>query len=159
MPFFCPKQQWIENYVATLFPEADAGSIDLEATRLSLLSERPIDMEKTKKLWSSSQSETGAAAFLKDYRGSAQKKLLSLEKTDPTEEEKETMSELEAILSVSYEDQLQKLVSMGTLRAVLDEYAPGSEREAFFEQYTPIFLEGMELEHLVDEDLLVGQAE
>lgn len=109
-----------------------------------------MDSKKTKEFWSKVGTETGAEAFLRDYRASVQERLNSLwEATDLSEEDKTTQTELEAILAVPYDTQLHKLVNMGTLRPILDDYAPGSERKSFFEQYTPIFLEGLEMEHLV----------
>ncbi|KAL7534722.1 hypothetical protein ACHAXR_006819 [Thalassiosira sp. AJA248-18] len=150
---------WIENYVATLYPEADTSSVDKEATRISLLSERPVDGNKTKEFWGKVGTETGAAAFLKDYRVSMNEKLKSLWEASSTlsDEDKTTMSELEAILSVPFDSQLDKIVNMGTLRPILDDYAPGSERKSFFEKYNPIFLEGLEMEHLVpDPDGPIG---
>lgn len=150
--------QWIEVYVAALYPEADASTVDKEATRNSLLSERPIDSKKTKDFWSKVRTETEAELFLRDYRTSAQEKLQSLkEATTLTEEDKTTQSELDAILSVPFDTQLEKLVKMGTLRPILDDYAPASERKSFFEKYSPIFLEGLEMEHLVpDPDGPIG---
>jgi hypothetical protein len=143
--------------VATLYPEADAGTVDKEATRISLLSERPVDTEKTKEFWAKARQETEAEAFLIDYRENAKEKLTSLkqqqQETSPSaklkEDEIATMYELEAILSVPFDAQLQKLVKMGTLRPLLDEYAPSAERQLFLEKYTPLFLEGLEMEHLV----------
>jgi len=58
---------------------------------------------------------------------------------------------------VSFEDQLAKFVDMGTLRPILDDYASGSERQSFFAKYAHIFLEGLEMEHLVpDPDGPIG---
>jgi len=150
--------QWIEKYVATLSPEAAVSSIDKDATRIALLSERPIDSSKTKEFWSKVRTETEAELFLEDYRKHAEEKLQSLNDTSSqTDEEKQTMSELQAILAVPFERQLQKILDMGTLRPVLDDYAPGAERNAFLEKYTPIFLEGLVMEHLVpDADGPIG---
>ena len=154
------KQQWIEKYVSIIYPEADASSVDKEATRISLLSERPVDTAKTKELWSKvGTSQTDAESFLKDYRASAEEKLNTLWASASTlsDEEKETQLELEAILSVPFGIQLDKLVNMGTLRPILDEYYPGTERNAFLEKYAHIFLEGLEVEHLVpDSDGAIG---
>ncbi len=132
--------------------------MDKEATRLSLLSERPIDAKKTKEFWSSIGSETDAESFLADYRANAERKLNSLwALPSPTEEDRELQTELEAILSVPFDVQLGKLADMGTLRPILDEYAPGRERRAFLEKYAHIFLEGLEMEHLVpDPDGPIG---
>lgn len=123
---------------------------------MELLAERPLDSEKTKEFWSKVRTEEEADIFLRDYRTSAREKLQSL-KASPLPEDRVTQAELEAILSVPYDDQLQKLVTMGTLRPILDDYAPGSERKSFFEKYTTIFLEGLEMEHLVpDPDGPIG---
>lgn len=95
---------------------------------------------------------------MEDYRKHAEEKLQSLnDASSQTDEEKQTMSELQAILSVPFERQLQKILDMGTLRPVLDDYTPGTERNAFLEKYTPIFLEGLVMEHLVpDADGPIG---
>jgi hypothetical protein len=144
-------QQWIDSYIAVLYPDADSSSVDKEATRLSLLSERPIDTKKTKEFWSSIGSETDAELFLKDYRTRAEEKLnlLWAATSTLTEEDKKLQTELEAILSVPYDVQLDKIVNMGTLRPILDDYAPVKERKAFLEKYAPFFLEGLVMEHLV----------
>lgn len=142
--------QWIDSYIATLYPEADASTVDREATRLSLLSERPIDAKKTKEFWSSIGSETDAELFLKDYRVKAEEKLNSLwSSSTPTEEDKKLQAELEAILSVPYDVQLNKIATMGTLRPILDDYSSVKERNTFLEKYAHVFLEGLEMEHLV----------
>ena len=71
----------------------------MEATRISLLSVRPSDSNKTKEFWSKIASETDAELFLKDYRASAKEKLNALwALTSPTDEEKRTQAELEAII-------------------------------------------------------------
>lgn len=153
-------QQWIDLYITALYPDADSSSVDKEATRLSLLSERPIDAKKTKEFWSSIGSETDAELFLKDYRTRAEEKLNLLwaaSTSTTTEEDKKLQTELEAILSVPYNVQLDKIVNMGTLRPILDDYAPMKERKAFLEKYAPFFLEGLVMEHLVpDPDGPIG---
>mmetsp|Transcript_25657 Transcript_25657/g.55175 ORF Transcript_25657/g.55175 Transcript_25657/m.55175 type:complete len:752 (+) Transcript_25657:95-2350(+) len=150
--------QWIEKYVTTLYPEADASTVDKEATRNSLLSERPIDSNKTKEFWNNARTETEAELFLQDYRSSAQDRLNSLdEEYVLTKEGAKIQTELETILSVPFEVQLEKIVDMGTLRPILDDYAPGKERTSFLEKYAPMFLEGLEMEHLVpDRDGPIG---
>jgi hypothetical protein len=150
--------QWIEKYVATLSPEADGGSVDKDATRIALLSERPMDSNKTKEFWSKVRTETEAELFLEDFRKHAEEKLQSLnESSNQSDEEKQSISELQAILAVPFERQLQKILDIGTLRPVLDEYTSSKERNFFLDKYTPIFLEGLEMEHLViDENGPIG---
>ena len=153
---------WIENYVATLYPDSDATAVDKEATRISLLSERPINTEKTKEFWTKACQETEAEAFLSDFRKNVEERLESLKQQQQEsssfaklkeakfkKEETATMYELEAILSVPFDTQLQKLLKMGTLRPMLDAYAPAAERQLFFQKYATLFLEGLEMEHLV----------
>ncbi|KAL3826892.1 hypothetical protein ACHAXA_000860 [Cyclostephanos tholiformis] len=112
----------------------------------------------TKEFWGRIGSETNAELFLRDYRADAEKKLNSIwAMTTPTEEDRKLQLELEAILSVPFDVQLDKLANMGTLRPILDNYAPGKERKAFLEKYAHIFLEGLEMEHLVtDPDGPIG---
>lgn len=150
--------QWIEKYVSILYPEADAGSVDKEATRNSLLSERPTDSSKTKEFWNNVRTQSEAELFLQDYRAAAQDRLNSMDEAHLlTDEGAKMQTELEMILSVSFDVQLEKIVNMGTLRPILDDYAPGKERTTFLEKYAPIFLEGLEMEHLVpDPDGPIG---
>lgn len=149
--------KWIEGYVATLYPEADAGSVDREATRASLLSARPLDGDKTRDFWGKIRTETEADVFLRDYRSSAREELEKMGESTAVDDDDGRRAELEAILSVPYEEQLDKLADMGTLRPILDDYVPGSERASFLEKYTPMFLEGLEMEHLVpDPDGPIG---
>jgi len=150
--------QWIESYVAALYPEADASTVDKEATRNSLLSERPGNSEKTKEFWNSVRTQSEAELFLQDYRAAAQARLNSMDEEFMLKEEGAKMqSELEMILSVPFDAQLEKIVDMGTLRPILDDYAPSKERTTFLEKYAPIFLEGLEMEHLVpDPDGPIG---
>ncbi|KAL7547943.1 hypothetical protein ACHAWF_011210 [Thalassiosira exigua] len=150
--------QWIEKYVAAVYPGADAESVDKDATRASLLSERPADGDRTREFWSKVRTETEADLFLRDCRSEAREKLKSLNKKDAlSEEEKATVTELDALLSVPFEVQLEKLAGMATLRPLMDEYASRSDREGFLERYSSILLEGTPVEHLVpDPDGPVG---
>ena len=148
-------QQWINKYVATLSPEADATKVDMDATRQALLSEKPIDRDESRQFWNNVRSESEAELFLQDYRAKAQEQLSSLLETKSsshlslTDEETALLSKLQDVLSVPYERQLRKLVNMGTLRPMLDEYTHEKDRQRFFEKYSSIFLEGLEMEHLV----------
>lgn len=81
--------------MAALYPEADASTFDKEATRNSLLSERPIDSDKTKEFWSKVRTETEAELFLRDYRAAAQKEMNSMDEANLlTDEGAKTQSEL-----------------------------------------------------------------
>jgi hypothetical protein len=145
------KQQWIEKYVSTLSSKSSTSDIDLEATRKALLSQPPIDSASSKDFWTNIRNETEAENFLQDYRSKAEKKLSTLgdDAASLSEADKALHSELQAILSVPFECQLRKLVNMGSIRPILDEYIEDSDRQDFLEKYSSIFLEGLELECLV----------
>lgn len=135
--------------MSTLSPES-TGQIDIEATRTSLLSQPPIDSAKSKDFWTKIRTEMEAEGFLQDYRSKAKDKLKSLDSTAMlTDEEKKLQSDLETLLFIPFDSQLSKLVDMGTLRPILDEYTEDTDRQNFFEKYSAILLEGLELEHLV----------
>ena len=122
----------------------------MEATRNTLLSQPPIDRARSKDFWNKIRTETEAENFLQDYRSNAEKKLSYLaDSTSLTDEDKILQSELEAIMSIPYDHQLSKLVKMGSLRPILDDYIEESDRQNFLEKYSSIFLEGLELECLV----------
>ena len=143
----------MKKYVAAVSPESDGSSVDKDATRVALLSERPNDVARTREFWDKIQTETEAESFLQDYRSRAEAKLLEIGGSS----EDGLRDELEAVLSVPYDVQLAKLTTMGTLRPILDEYVPSDERRDFLERYSSILLEGLELEHLVpDPDGPVG---
>lgn len=144
-------QQWMEKYISTLSSESSTSDIDMEATRKALLSQPPVDSDSSKDFWTKIRTETEAENFLQDYRSRAEKKLSSLQDSSSSlsDKDKALQEELQAILSVPYERQLRKLVDMGSLRPILDEYTNDSNRQNFLEKYSSIFLEGLELEYLV----------
>jgi hypothetical protein len=122
----------------------------MEATRKALLSQPPVDSTKSKDFWTKIRSETEADNFLQDYRSKAKEKLSALAASvSLSEEDKAVQSELQTILSVPYDRQLAKLVTMGSIRPILDEYVEDSDRQDFLEKYSSIFLEGLEVECLV----------
>ena len=65
--------------MAALYPDADTSTVDKEATRESLLSERPVHSGETKEFWTKVRTETEAEAFLRDYRTNAKERLRSVE--------------------------------------------------------------------------------
>ncbi|EJK60350.1 hypothetical protein THAOC_19309 [Thalassiosira oceanica] len=145
----CAPRQFVERYVAAVSPESDGSSVDKEATRAALLSERPNDVARTKEFWDKIQTETEAESFLQDYRSRAEARLSELDGGAPDDEG--LRDELEAVLSVPYDRQLAKLTATGALRPILDEYVPSDERRDFLARHSAVLLEGLELEHLVPE--------
>jgi hypothetical protein len=68
-----------------------------------------------------------------------------------TEVDKKSREALEVFLSLPYDKQVHQLVTLGTLRPILDEYYKESDRLKFMEKYSETLLEGMEIEHLVSD--------
>jgi len=136
--------KWQSEYVSLVSTEYD-GKVDVDATREALLSEPAIDRESSEDFWSQVQDEANAEILLSSLR----------EKGAPEPSENESSSAkkcreaLETFLSLPYEKQLRRLVSIGTLRPVLDEFYKESDRVKFMERYGATLLEGLELEHLV----------
>jgi len=136
--------QWLASYVNLLRTESD-GKVDLVATREALLAEPPRSSVESKSFWSRISDEAEAEILLQD--------ILSNFKLDSKEGENvvnfQSREAFESFLAIPYKMQLQKLISLGTLRPVLDEYAKESDRASFIQKYGEILLEGIEIEHLV----------
>jgi len=137
---------WLSQYIAILTTDSD-GPVDMEATREALLSEPPLSRDESEKYWSSIADETEGEIYLQDL----------LAKGPPPQKDGESASDrraredMETFLSLPYERQLRKLVDMGTLRPVFDEYASESDRAAFLRRHAASLMEGMEVEHLVSD--------
>ena len=95
--------------------------------------------------WSQMRDETQAEIFLQRI----------LEDGAPAPKEMETKTERKsreacvAFLALPYDLQLRKLVDMGTLRPIFDEYTSEADRVDFMNQYGETLMEGVEVEHLV----------
>jgi len=157
-------QEWLADYVQLISSESDP-EVDMDATRDALLVQLPKSRDEANWFWSRVKDETEAELLLQSL----------LEEVSPQVNEMETIGEkrareaLELFLQLPYQVQLQKLVDMGTLRPLLDEYTKESDRIKFMNRYGEILLEGVEVEHLVldpdgaitvddigDDDYLVG---
>lgn len=127
--------QWMDEYLDTLTTEVDRPLIDLEETRIALLSAPPQSEEESKTFWSQLQDETKADIFLQNL----------LQQGPPA-----GISQTEkAFWDMPYEDQLEKLVNLGTLRPLLDDYMDDAKRIDFLRRYGDYLLDGVELDHLV----------
>lgn len=137
---------WLNQYIAILTTDSD-GPVDLDATREALLSEPPLSREDSDKYWSSLADETEAEVYLQDLLAKGPPP-----KTDgETAAERKARKDVETFLSLPYERQLRKLVDMGTLRPIFDEYTAESDRAAFLRRHAASFMEGMDVEHLVSD--------
>ena len=71
---------------------------------------------------------------MQEYRAVAKEKLNSMDEAVLMKEGSKVVAELEAIMSVPFETQLDKIVDMGTVRPILGAYAPGEEHSSFLER-------------------------
>jgi hypothetical protein len=109
--------------------------VDMDETREALLSSPPQTREESDTFWSSLQDETKADIYLQNL----------LQKGPP-----EGLSEDEkAFWSLPYAVQLEKLVNLGTVRPLLDDYMSEEDRKDFMRRYGDYLLDGVELDHLV----------
>lgn len=100
-----------------------------------MLSSPPQTEEESNNFWNSLQDEAKADIFLQN-----------LLKSGPPE----GLSDAEkSFWSMRYEDQLEKLVNLGAVRPLLDDYMNDNERAEFMRRYGDYLLDGVELEHLV----------
>jgi len=136
---------WLDTYVETLSNKRE-GQVDLVATRKALLDSPPIDKEESDKFWQQVRDETDAEILLQSLRNAG---------TAPSPDDAATPSERKArqafalYKDLPYNVQLQKLVDLGTLRPIMDEYTSESDRIKFLARYGEKLMEGVEMEHLV----------
>ena len=119
--------------------------MDLIATRKALLESPPIDKDESDKFWQQVRDETEAEILLQSIRKTGA----------PSPNDAATTGERKAreafahFLNLPYHVQLQKLVDLGTLRPLMDEYTSESERVKFLARYGEKLMEGVLMEHLV----------
>mmetsp|Transcript_28450 Transcript_28450/g.80082 ORF Transcript_28450/g.80082 Transcript_28450/m.80082 type:complete len:667 (+) Transcript_28450:85-2085(+) len=128
-------ESWIVDYVTTLSPGATINDVDLDATRQSLLSVPPQSKQDSDKFWDSIRDEATAEAFLATL-------LKEGPPDDATEDQK-------LFWQLPYSEQLDRIVSLGAIREIADEYTKPSERAKFLARYGDYLLEGIALDHLV----------
>lgn len=142
------QQAWFSDYLDLVTNESD-GEVDIAATRNALLSEPPISRETSDSFWSHVQDEADAEILLHEIleRGppsppTSGNELPSIQKSREA---------LEVFLNLPRDQQLRQLVRMGTLRPILDEYYSEADRMKFMEQHGQTLLDGVEVEHLVND--------
>jgi len=137
--------KWQSDYVSLVTSETD-GEVDFNATREALLSEPPLTREASSSFWSKIEDEADAEILLHGLR-EKKEKMATTESLSPLQ--KKSKDALDVFLNISYEKQLRQLVSMGSLRPILDEYYKETDRIEFMNRYGETLLEGVEVEHLV----------
>lgn len=104
----------------------------MEATRVALLSVPPQSKEDSDKFWESVRDETAAELFLQ--------KMLS---------SKSVEGDSHPFWQLDYPLQVERLVQLGCIREIADEWASDSDRSRFLSRYGDYLLEGVELDHLI----------
>lgn len=107
----------------------------MEGTRKALLASPPQSKEDSDSFWDSIRDETAAEVFLQ--------KMLSAKNVEGDD------SSSHAFWQLDYSKQLERLVELGSIRDIADEYSLGSDRSRFLARYGDYLLEGLELDHLV----------
>lgn len=134
---------WLNRYVEALASDVDKlEQVDMDATREALLSEPPTTRDQSNQFWKQLQDESEAEIFLQHLLASNNNNNNNTSNT-PSEEA------FAAFLELPYDVQLRKLVDMGTLRPILDEYTSDTDRAAFVQRYGETLMEGVQVEHLV----------
>jgi hypothetical protein len=130
-------KSWMAKYVETLVPNAERGRVDFDTTRHALLSEPPVTREQSAAFWSQLQDEGQAAALLEVMRKDGAPVGASILQS--------------AFWGLRYDEQLERLMNLGALRPLLDEYTTESDRTKFLQRHGDTLLAGVELEHLVQD--------
>jgi hypothetical protein len=129
--------EWLKDYVNTLQPDSTLESIDLVETRDALLAAPPMTREESSNFWNSIRDETEAELFLQ-----------SLQQDDTA------TTGASPFWTLDYRTQVERLAAIGgSLRPLLDENVDTATRMAFMERHSDKLLEGLELEHLVKDDV------
>mmetsp|Transcript_16709 Transcript_16709/g.46175 ORF Transcript_16709/g.46175 Transcript_16709/m.46175 type:complete len:218 (-) Transcript_16709:688-1341(-) len=123
------------EYVTAISPDASLNDVDFDATRQSLLASPPQTKEDSDSFWNSIRDETAAEVLLN--------RLLENGPPDSATEDEKLFWDL------PYDVQLKKLVSLGAIRELSDEYTKHTDRAKFVARYGNYLLEGVEMEHLI----------
>lgn len=126
---------WMTKYLNVLTSDSERSLIDLDETRDALLSGTPQTQEESDSFWRGLQDETKADLFLQNL----------LQEGPP-----DGLTDTEKVFwTLPYAQQLEKLINLGAVRPLFDEYMPEAERVDFFRRYGDYLLDGVELDHLV----------
>jgi len=122
----------LETFVSAQVPESSLGRVDLEVTRKNILETPPQEKEEADDFWDGLRDETSAEVFLQ-----------SLLKENNKNGNDHPFYELE------YQAQLERLVNLGAIREIANEYATEADRSKFLTRYGDYLLEGVQFDHLI----------
>lgn len=108
------------------------GSVDLEKTRKNILEAPAQGKEEADEFWESLRDETSAEVLLQSL----------------LEERVENSSD-HPFYELDYKTQIERLVNLGTIREIANEYATEAERSKFLTRYGDYLLEGVQFHHLI----------
>jgi hypothetical protein len=126
---------WMRRYVSAVSSDAARSTVDYDSTREALLAQPPVAEDDAADFWDNLQDEGRAVALLETMRQSGPPPGASILHL--------------AFWDLPYHTQLERLLNLGALRPLLDEYAKESDRVRFLQRYGDTLLAGVELEHLV----------
>jgi len=126
---------WMKDYVSTLTSDADKGRVDYDATREALLSQPPVSRDESEAFWSQLQDEGLASVLLESMRKDGPPPGASILHA--------------AFWDLPEEEQLERLLNLGALRPLLDEYTSDETRLDFLQRHGNTLIAGVPLEHLV----------
>jgi hypothetical protein len=130
-------EQWMRRYVAILSQGKPGPAVDYVETREALLAVPPVQPDESAAFWDQLQN-TGRAEALLDMM------------TEHGPPPGATILQGE-FWNLSRPDQLQRLLNLGALRPLLDEYTKESARTAFIQKHANTLLTGVPLEYLVSD--------
>lgn len=132
--------KWLRNeYVAQVMP-GPQQDIDFTATREALLAVPPIDSRaESDSFWDALQDERTAVAWLEQHS----------EEHLPAAAAPWIPS---GFWKLSESEQVERLLNLGALRPLLDEYATPTGRAAFLQEHLRTLLTGVPMEHFVRDE-------
>jgi len=139
-------ETFFNEYLTHLTPESELKHIDMDETRASLLNQPALSRDESNTFFSKLVDETEAEIFLNQLRSSYSNTNASTDDNDPIKRIYETF------MSLPHEEQLAKLVTIGTLRPLYDEYVTEKERTQFLVDYEDVLLRGVPMESIVEDD-------
>jgi hypothetical protein len=127
---------WMKKYVSELASGAERyRPVDYESTREALLSEPPVTAVEADAFWSQLTDQGKAEALLDAM----------IEDGPPAGA---TILQ-SAFWDLPRSEQVERLLNLGALRPLLDEYTKESDRLRFLQRHGDTMLAGVELEHLI----------
>lgn len=137
----CPPhydtQLWVEDFVSSVVADSSAlAAVDLETTRRNLLSVPPQTKDEVDSFWEKIRDEASAEILLQ--------KLLDDRASSTTSAKDE-----HPFWQLDYQTQLQRLVNLGTIGELANEYSSEAERAKFLTRYGDYLCEGLDLDYLV----------